>query len=185
MPPENNVADLQHDESRDNPAVRLENNVGPFPVSIPPMVVQNRGMFTARLGRKHFIWAFIPVICVFWFSALLNIIIVIDSVSSNVGPGRVSDAVGSLIGNENFGWAVLLVMFVSVIILITLCGRRLLDMGQSSSWSLLALVPFVNIVLLIFLLVIGSKEPNPYGESTSRVPFLKALFRPNVHTSAT
>ena len=60
----------------------------------------------------------------------------------------------------NIIWA-LIVLLPSLAV----CVRRLHDTGRSGWWLLLALVPIVNIVLIVFYLSDSQPGANQYGEN--------------------
>ena len=64
-----------------------------------------------------------------------------------------------------------------VVFLWSLYIRRWHDLGKSGWYSLLALIPFVNLVVLIYLFVAkGDEGPNTYGNVNIEEPFLASMF---------
>jgi uncharacterized membrane protein YhaH (DUF805 family) len=55
--------------------------------------------------------------------------------------------------------AVLALLCPSVAVMV----RRLHDDDMSGWWALLALIPIVNLVLLYFMVIEGTKGPNRFG----------------------
>lgn len=99
--------------------------------------------FEGRTGRQAF-WMFIL------FSFLLNFVI-----------GIVEGMLGTMILGLLFSLAILVPS-------IAITARRLHDTNKSGWWQLIALVPFIGIVILIVLCVLpGTEGDNDYGSSTN------------------
>jgi len=68
-------------------------------------------------------------------------------------------------------WVVLWILFaVAVFFSFSFIVRRLHDIGSSGRWSVIFLLPFINIIFIIFLLLIpGKEEENRYGKRKKKI----------------
>lgn len=64
-----------------------------------------------------------------------------------------------------FGLALLLFWLATIVPSLAVTIRRLHDTGKSGWWVLLGLIPFVGLVLLVFLALDGEPGDNQYGPS--------------------
>lgn len=65
------------------------------------------------------------------------------------------------------GLVILFLAGMDIFLILSLHTRRLHDLGKSAHWLFLLLIPFVNVVFLIYLLVgKGESNPNKYGEES-------------------
>jgi uncharacterized membrane protein YhaH (DUF805 family) len=75
----------------------------------------------------------------------------------------------------------ILILAIYVLFLIyylSLIVRRFHDLGKSGWYTLLYLVPVVNIITLIYLLgAKGEEGSNKYGESNIGQPFWSSVFK--------
>jgi uncharacterized membrane protein YhaH (DUF805 family) len=104
------------------------------------MAIKNYANFKDRATRKEY-----------WMFFLFNILV-------QIGLGIISGILGLgevLIGL--FG----LFMFVPSI---SIAARRLHDIGKSGWWQLIALIPIIGFLVLLFFLVSGSDEDNKFGK---------------------
>jgi uncharacterized membrane protein YhaH (DUF805 family) len=68
---------------------------------------------------------------------------------------------------KSFGYLPCATVSLSVIVyIISLCIRRLNDAGQSGYWSLMVLIPLVNVILIIYLLFALRKESSQISPQT-------------------
>ncbi len=90
--------------------------------------------------RLAFLWGlaiFPPVVL---FVVLTVIIIVVETVSPNVNP----DYIGIIVWPFMLAW---------VMATVAITRRRLLRLGRSPRWVLVAILPIVNLLLFIYLLL--------------------------------
>lgn len=101
--------------------------------------------FSGRASRKEYWMAFL-------FNALVTVgLMMIDAV---IGTFSAESGMGLLSG---------LYALVALCPGLAICVRRLHDTGRRGWWVLLALVPFVGIFLLIFMLIDGEPRENKFG----------------------
>jgi uncharacterized membrane protein YhaH (DUF805 family) len=102
--------------------------------------------FTGRARRKEY-WLYTLLLIVALYAVIF--------VESMVGLGGMFLTYGALS---------LLLMLGTLIPSIAVGVRRLHDTGRSGWWMLIALVPLIGgIVLLIFMVLDGTRGPNEYG----------------------
>lgn len=132
-----------------------------MPQSTQPQGQAQLGMFERRIGRLGFLlgigyWAVILIVPV-----LLHLI-VRPTLNGNspASPGHITTIVNII--SILFG-AVGIILFLPVVI--SLYVRRLHDVNQSGLLTLLVLVPFIDLLLFLYLLFApGTQGPNKYGE---------------------
>lgn len=95
---------------------------------------------TIPAGRLVFLWglAIYPGVVIF---ALLTVAIII--MEAAIPRANVGDDIGIVTWIFMLGW---------VIALVSICRRRLLQLGKSSRWVWLAILPIANLPLLLYLL---------------------------------
>lgn len=95
---------------------------------------------TIPAGRLVFLWGLViyPAVVIFVLLTIAIIIMEAAIPSANVG-----DAIGIVTWIFMLGW---------VIALVSICRRRLLQLGRSPSWVWLAILPIANLPLLLYLL---------------------------------
>lgn len=115
-------------------------------------------LFKGRLDRKGFLFLLL-------FNIIIGTAFVVGSIALS---NKVSELINSSIIN------ILLVLMVTVVYIgvllfsLSLYVRRFHDIGKSGWWSLLLLIPILNILLLFYLLVKSStKAENRYGKQFS------------------
>lgn len=86
----------------------------------------------------------------FWYFYLANIILII---------------IASIYPNPLIGFILLLLIIPSVSVI----ARRLHDIGHSGVWGLILLIPFLNILLLLFLCKDTSPQNNKWGPPARRM----------------
>ena len=103
--------------------------------------------FTGRSRRKEY-WSFVllNLVCLFAAVFLENILGLSGMVLGFYGPLTV------------LLWLAFLVPGLAVSV------RRLHDTGRSGWWVLLGFVPLLGLVLLVFMVLEGTRGPNAYGE---------------------
>jgi len=136
------------------------------PQPVQPQVQTQLGVFERRMGRLAFllglIYALAPLIIL-----VLILFVVRFALASNNGAITSLNALSAIVNIIS-----LLVGIVSVIIIIPLYifsytsshVRRLHDVNLSGWLTLLVFVPFVNLLLFLYLLFApGTEGPNKYG----------------------
>ena len=129
-------------------------------------VIKKYATFTGRARRQEY-WMFVLV------SAIISIILgVIDGVMTGV--------VNGVLGSSDVRLNLLGALYSLFILLpsIAVGVRRLHDTGKSGWWMLLALVPLVNLILLVFFITDGVAGPNEYG------PDPKGAYAPAAYGAA-
>ncbi len=102
--------------------------------------------FTGRSRRKEY-WMF--------FLLVMVVAIVLSVVEGLLG-------LGGMVGGI-YGPITTLFLLATLIPSISVGIRRLHDTDRSGWWILLAFVPLVGIVLLVFFVLEGTRGPNQYG----------------------
>ena len=93
-------------------------------------------------GRLVFLWGLAIFPAVVIFVLLTLILIVVETVSPNVNP----DYIGIIVWPFMLAWVM---AYVAII------RRRLLALGRSQRWVWVAILPIVNLPLLLYLLKSG------------------------------
>ncbi|HEV2403598.1 MAG TPA: DUF805 domain-containing protein [Candidatus Saccharimonadales bacterium] len=132
-----------------------------------PQAQANLGMFERRTGRLAFLLAIIYAMAPLIIVALLQMVVhfaLASSTSSDVTTTTTSSNALTAIVNI----ISLLVGIVSVVLIIPVTisayVRRLHDVNQSGLLTLLVFVPFVNLLLFLYLLFApGTQGANKYG----------------------
>lgn len=118
-------------------------------------VLKKYALFTGRAGRREY-----------WMFVLVSFVI---AIAISVGLGIVASADVASIVSLVYALAVLLPS-------IAVSVRRLHDIGRSGWWLLIALVPFIGvIVLLIFYLLDSQSGENKYGPNPKGVVAVQAV----------
>ena len=120
------------------------------------MAFKNYGNFNGRSRRSEF-WYFHLFICVVLFGFYIILFILANIFDEQK---KAKDA-AMLVG---FGAAIVFLLVI-LIQLITLSVRRLHDAGISGYVYLVIFLPFIGILILIYLFCIDSKANNNYGPS--------------------
>jgi len=108
-------------------------------------------VFQGRARRKEY-----------WFFALINVVVVIALVMADFATGTLNSEAGIGLLSGLYSLAVLVPsLAVSV--------RRLHDVGRSGWWVLLALVPLLGLVILVFALMDSQPGDNQYGPNPKGV----------------
>ena len=72
---------------------------------------------------------------------------------------------GGLMGSESVAMAILIVFYLAIIIPSLAIGvRRLHDLDKSGWFYLLALIPLVSLILLVWFCMKGTDGPNRFGD---------------------
>ncbi len=128
-------------------------------------VLRKYATFTGRARRQEY-WMFVLV------NVLISIVLgVIDGIMSGVANG--------VSGSSNINITVLGSLYSLLVLVPSLAVgvRRLHDTGRSGWWMLLALVPLVNLLLLVFFIQEGVAGPNEYGpDPKGSVAFAPAAY---------
>jgi uncharacterized membrane protein YhaH (DUF805 family) len=127
-----------------------------------PQAQAQEGMFQRRMGRLAFLLSIIYALAPLIIVALLQLVIHFALASSN-GVNTNPNALSAIVNIIS-----LLIGIVSVVLLIPIYisayVRRLHDVNQSGLLTFLILVPFVNLLLFLYLLFApGTQGANKYG----------------------
>ncbi len=95
-------------------------------------------------GRLVFLWGLAIVPPVVIFVLLTVTIIIVETVSPHASP----DIIGTIV------WPFMLIWVMTTVII---TYRRLLQLGMSQMWVMLAILPIVNLPLFLYLLL----KPDP------------------------
>lgn len=109
---------------------------------------------------------------------LVNVLI---SIVLGVIDGIMSGVANGVSGSSNINLTMLGSLYSLFVLLPSLAVgvRRLHDTGRSGWWMLLAIVPLVNILLLVFFIQEGATGPNEYGpDPKGGVAFAPAGYAP-------
>lgn len=114
-------------------------------------VIKKYAVFSGRARRSEY-----------WYFVLFTLIIsVILGIADNA-LGLVSPEVGTGILGGIYSLAVLIPSIAVTV-------RRLHDTDRSGWWVLVALIPLVGLVLLVFMIQEGTSEDNQYGPNPKAV----------------
>jgi uncharacterized membrane protein YhaH (DUF805 family) len=116
------------------------------PIDYMKMPLQRYADFTGRSRRMEY-WMF--------FVGYLGAAVVTSLVDGLLG-------MGGMIGGV-YGPLTTLLLLGCIVPSIAVGVRRLHDQNRSGWFMLLGLIPFVNIVLLVFMFLEGTKGDNQYG----------------------
>ncbi len=109
--------------------------------------------FNGRAGRKEY-----------WLYVLFNVIISLILSGLDEVAGLTTISSGGL--GPLYGVYSLAVLIPSLAVTV----RRLHDVGKSGWWLLLAFVPLLGVILLIFLALAGEAGRNEYGDDPRSSP---------------
>ncbi|MET2900705.1 DUF805 domain-containing protein [Vibrio rotiferianus] len=109
-------------------------------------VVLNYTNFNGRARRQEY-----------WYFTLVNVLI-------NLVMGIIDRVIGSVMQMENFGFFGVIYALFIMIPSIAVTVRRLHDSGRTGWWALIAFVPIIGILVLLYFLIQDSEEgSNQYG----------------------
>lgn len=138
--------------------------------------------FTGRLNRLSllivFFAAFLPQVFLSVLYAVLSLAAYILGFNDYSNDISTSANIGSLLSSIItivLVIALLISLIFSILVILGATVRRLHDINYSGWWSLLCLIPYLNLVVYILLLLIPSVDNNSYGEKSSEVS-LKKIF---------
>ena len=94
-------------------------------------VLKQYANFSGRARRKEF-----------WMFVLFNMIFVIGTM--------IFDNMWGLTFKHSFGWLQLIYCLAVAVPSLAVCVRRAHDIGKSGLWNIIALIPLVGAILLIF-----------------------------------
>lgn len=128
-------------------------------------------LFTGRLGRRHFAFAWLAIVGIAIAIGILNA--VLSSVNGNLG------FIMSLVG--------FVALIIVTIVSFGISARRYHDFGWSGWYVLLSFIPFVNLVMLIVQLFrVGTPGTNMYGDTlSSSTPLVDAILNHNAVVTTT
>ncbi|AXY02541.1 DUF805 domain-containing protein [Vibrio alfacsensis] len=109
-------------------------------------VILNYTVFSGRARRLEY-----------WYFTLVNVLV-------NLVMAIIDRLIGLVVHIENFGFFGMIYALFIMIPSIAVTVRRLHDSGRTGWWALIALVPIIGIVVLLYFLVQDSEEgSNQYG----------------------
>ena len=127
-------------------------------------------IFSGRLNRQT--WFFCLLLTQIIFIVALGIVFML----SNFLAALMTGTFGEVVMRWSGGLSILFLAGVGIVIILSLHARRLHDLGKSAHWLLLLLIPFVNGLLLIYLLVRkGQTGSNQYGDESFKKSGLVAI----------
>lgn len=112
-------------------------------------VLKDYAVFEGRASRSEY-----------WYFTLFNVIIIILL-------SVVENALGLIVLASDGGLGVLSMIYALAVLVPSLAVgvRRLHDTDRSGWWMLLALVPIISLVLIVFFIFKGTEGDNQYGAS--------------------
>ena len=120
-----------------------------FTDAVRNALMNNYVNFNGRASRSEYWWFFLFTMILQFIALPIDIVVLGYDI---MDPGAIQ-IVGTIAG--------LALFLPSLCVLV----RRLHDLGKSGWWFLIALIPFLGIiVLLVFMVTEGEQLPNQYGE---------------------
>ena len=120
-----------------------------FTDAVQNVLMNNYVYWGGRASRSEYWWFFLFTIILQFIALAIDIVVLGYDM---MDPGAIQ-IVGTIAG--------LALFLPSLCVLV----RRLHDLGKSGWWFLIALIPFLGIiVLLVFMVTEGEQLPNQYGE---------------------
>ncbi|ASI94320.1 DUF805 domain-containing protein [Vibrio rotiferianus] len=111
-------------------------------------VILNYTNFNGRARRQEY-----------WYFTLVNVLV-------NLVMGIIDRVIGSVMQMDNFGFFGVIYALFIMIPSIAVTVRRLHDSGRTGWWALIAFVPVIGILVLLYFLIQDSEEgSNQYGVS--------------------
>ncbi len=111
-------------------------------------VILNYTNFNGRARRQEY-----------WYFTLVNVLV-------NLVMGIIDRVIGSVMQMDNFGFFSVIYALFIMIPSIAVTVRRLHDSGRTGWWALIAFVPVIGILVLLYFLIQDSEEgSNQYGVS--------------------
>ncbi|MGR5058653.1 DUF805 domain-containing protein [Vibrio rotiferianus] len=111
-------------------------------------VILNYTNFNGRARRQEY-----------WYFTLVNVLV-------NLVMGIIDRVIGSVTQMDNFGFFGVIYALFIMIPSIAVTVRRLHDSGRTGWWALIAFVPVIGILVLLYFLIQDSEEgSNQYGVS--------------------
>ena len=111
-------------------------------------VILNYTNFNGRARRQEY-----------WYFTLVNVLV-------NLVMGIIDRVIGSVMQMDNFGFFSVISALFIMIPSIAVTVRRLHDSGRTGWWALIAFVPVIGILVLLYFLIQDSEEgSNQYGVS--------------------
>ncbi|MEL7456430.1 MAG: DUF805 domain-containing protein [Pseudomonadota bacterium] len=109
-------------------------------------VILNYTNFSGRARRQEY-----------WYFTLVNVLV-------NLVMGVIDRVIGSVMQMDNFGFFGVIYALFIMIPSIAVTVRRLHDSGRVGWWALIAFVPIIGILVLLYFLIQDSEEgSNQYG----------------------
>ena len=120
-----------------------------FTDAVRNALMNNYVNFNGRASRSEYWWFFLFTMILQFIALPIDIVVLGYDM---MDPGAIQ-IVGTIAG---------LALFLPALCVLV---RRLHDLGKSGWWFLIALIPFLGIiVLLVFMVTEGEQLPNQYGE---------------------
>ncbi|MFN1619218.1 DUF805 domain-containing protein [Vibrio rotiferianus] len=111
-------------------------------------VILNYTNFNGRARRQEY-----------WYFTLVNVLV-------NLVMGIIDRVIGSVMQMDSFGFFGVIYALFIMIPSIAVTVRRLHDSGRTGWWALIAFVPVIGILVLLYFLIQDSEEgSNQYGVS--------------------
>lgn len=120
---------------------------------------QKYAVFSGRSSRSEY-WG-CQFVDIFVFISLILIVAIITSIADLFVDFSDDFYAGSII------WILITYFLARVIPMCAVAVRRLHDSGRSAWWLLLWPIPYVNLILLVFMLWPSESRPNKYGARPS------------------
>ncbi|MHA2771378.1 DUF805 domain-containing protein [Vibrio harveyi] len=109
-------------------------------------VILNYSNFSSRARRQEY-----------WYFTLVNVLV-------NLVMGIIDRVIGSVMQMDNFGFFGVIYALFIMIPSIAVTVRRLHDSGRTGWWALIAFVPIIGVLVLLYFLIQDSEEgSNQYG----------------------
>ncbi|EKO3798637.1 DUF805 domain-containing protein [Vibrio harveyi] len=109
-------------------------------------VILNYSNFGGRARRQEY-----------WYFTLVNVLV-------NLVMGIIDRVIGSVMQMDNFGFFGVIYALFIMIPSIAVTVRRLHDSGRTGWWALIAFVPIIGVLVLLYFLIQDSEEgSNQYG----------------------
>jgi uncharacterized membrane protein YhaH (DUF805 family) len=118
-----------------------------FNQAVSSVLLTKYATFSGRARRSEYWWWYLFVSLVYLVAALLDGAIGLTYSDLTVGGG----------------WLATIAAIVFLVPTLAVSVRRLHDTGRSGWWLLIALVPFLGWLVLLYFFVLDSENDNQYG----------------------
>jgi uncharacterized membrane protein YhaH (DUF805 family) len=120
-----------------------------FSQAVSSVLLNKYATFSGRARRSEYWWWYLFVSLVFLVASILDGAIGLTYSDLTVGGG----------------WLATIAAIVFLVPNLAVSVRRLHDTGRSGWWLLIALVPFIGWLVLLYFFVLDSENDNQYGPS--------------------